>query len=76
MIKYLPFFLILTLQKNKNMALKKFKQVNEDSVLANATKAEYGIPKFAHINELVTYINALQTTVEQLAVRVTALETP
>lgn len=58
------------------MALAKLKQIAEDPILAAAPAAEHGIPKFAHVNELVDYINALEATVAALAVRVTALETP
>jgi len=58
------------------MALAKLKQIAEDPILAAAPAAEHGIPKFAHVNELVDYINTLEATVAALAVRVTALETP
>lgn len=43
------------------MALEKLKQVFEDANLKDAPKAEHGIPKFAHVNVLVDYINALET---------------
>ena len=43
------------------MALEKLKQVFEDANLKDAPKAEHGTPKFAHVNVLVDYINALET---------------
>jgi len=51
------------------MALEKLKQVFEDANLKDAPKAEHGTPKFAHLNVLVDYINALEA-------RIYALENP
>jgi len=74
MIKHLPFFLIINHIKNKNMAVKKFKQINQDSVLANANKAEHGFATFAHVNVVVDAVNAAETDNVALEVRVAALE--
>ena len=38
------------------MALKKFKQINQDPVLAKAQKAEHGFATFAHLNTVVEYL--------------------
>jgi len=46
------------------MALEKLKQVFEDENLKDAPKAEHGTPKFAHLNVLVDYINALEAKVD------------
>jgi len=48
------------------MALEKLKQVFEDANLKDAPKAEHGTPKFAHLNVLVDYINALEARIETL----------
>ena len=40
------------------------KQVFEDANLKDAPKAEHGTPKFAHVNVLVDYINALEAKVD------------
>ncbi len=56
------------------MALAKLKQIAEDPILAAAPAAEHGIPKFAHVNELVDYINTLEATVTALTATVAALD--
>lgn len=44
------------------MALKKIKQIAEDPILIAAPRAEHGIPKFAHLNQVVDYVNTLEET--------------
>lgn len=38
------------------MALKKFKQIAQDPVLAKASAAEHGFATFAHLNEIIEYL--------------------
>lgn len=48
------------------MALQKLKQKNRDEVLDKASRSEHGMARFAHLNEVVKYINALEQRIEAL----------
>jgi len=39
---------------------------NRDEVLDKASRSEHGLAKFAHLNELVKYINALEQRIAAL----------
>ena len=44
------------------MAIKKFKQINQDPVLAKAQKAEHGFATFAHVNAVIEEVNTISLT--------------
>jgi len=48
------------------MALDKFKQKNRDEVLDKASRSEHGMARFAHLNEVVEYINSLEQRIQVL----------
>ncbi len=39
------------------MAVKKVKQVVDDSVLGKAPRAEHGLARYAHVNEVIAEVN-------------------
>ena len=39
------------------MALSKIKQVKDDAVLSKAPRAEHGLARYAHVNEVITEVN-------------------
>ena len=39
------------------MALSKIKQVKDDAVLGKAPRAEHGLARYAHVNEVITEVN-------------------
>ena len=39
------------------MAIKKVKQVVDDSVLGKAPRAEHGLARYAHVNEVIAEVN-------------------
>lgn len=41
------------------MAISKLKQVKDDSVLGKAPRAEHGLARYAHVNEVVTEVNTI-----------------
>ena len=45
------------------MAIKKLKQVFSDAVLKDKAKAEHGLARYAHVNEVVTEVNRVDASI-------------
>lgn len=59
------------------MALKKYKQIAQDPILAKAPKAEHGFATFAHLNDLgteVTSPESLKAVIAKLPVFASSVE--
>ena len=45
------------------MAISKLKQVKDDSVLDKAPRAEHGLARYAHVNEVITEVNRVDASI-------------
>ncbi len=45
------------------MAISKLKQIKDDSVLDKAPRAEHGLARYAHVNEVVTEVNRVDAAI-------------